>query len=220
MAYADRNTSGSRVVAIVLVALIIAGVGYAFVTGLAYQYIKKKVEDLNTFDVAEPPPPPEEVPPPPPPDTSVPPPPTNIVVPPALVAVPSQAPPIPTIPNIPPPPTIRPPAPPAPPAPPPPPRVAKKLTPRGNPQNWVTDADYPSAALRSGDQGVVGFRLDVDAGGRVTACTVTSSSGSSLLDTTACRLLQRRARFNAAEDANGNKIPASYPSRIRWTIPK
>ena len=83
MSYADRNTSGSRVIAIILVAIIVAGMGYAFVTGLAYQYIKKQAEKLNTFDVEEPPPPPEEVPPPPPPpDTPVPPPPTQIVVPP------------------------------------------------------------------------------------------------------------------------------------------
>jgi protein TonB len=94
------------------------------------------------------------------------------------------------------------------------------MTPRGNPQNWVTDADYPSAALRAGDQGVVGFRLEVDATGKVSSCSVTASSGSSLLDTTACNLLKRRARFSPAEDSSGNKIPDSYSNRIRWTIPK
>lgn len=224
MAYADRNVSGSRVIAIVLVAVIVAGMGYAFVTGLAYQYIKKQAEKLNTFDVEEPPPPPEEVPPPPPPpDTPVPPPPTQIVVPPAMVQAPTQAPPIPTTSVIPPPPPITPPAPPAPvapPAPPPPPKVAKKLTPRGSPQSWVTNDDYPAAALRAEQQGTTGFRLDVDANGRVTNCTVTSSSGSSILDSTACSLLKRRARFNPAEDANGNKIPAPFVSRFRWELPK
>src|ERR1044072_5916487 len=79
MAYADRNVGGSRIVAIVIVSLIVAGMGYAFVTGLAYQFIKKKVDDLNAFDVKDPPPPPpEELPPPPPPDKSAPPPPTFI----------------------------------------------------------------------------------------------------------------------------------------------
>ncbi|WP_131818620.1 energy transducer TonB, partial [Sphingomonas turrisvirgatae] len=107
-----------------------------------------------------------------------------------------------------------------PPPPPAPPKVAKKLTPRGSPQSWVTDDDYPPAALRSGDAGTVGFRLDVAADGRVTSCTVTSSSGSSLLDQTACRLLQRRARFNPAEDENGNKIPAPFVSRFTWRIPQ
>ncbi|MBQ1499075.1 energy transducer TonB [Sphingomonas sp. NPDC092331] len=224
MSYADRNTSGSRVIAIILVAIIVAGMGYAFVTGLAYQYIKKQAEKLNTFDVEEPPPPPEEVPPPPPPpDTPVPPPPTQIVVPPAAVPVPTQAPPIPTTSVIPPPPPITPPAPPAPPAPapapPPPPRIAKKLTPRGSPQGWVTDDDYPAAALRAEQAGTVRFRLDVDATGKVTNCTVTGSSGVSVLDSTACSLLKRRARFNPAEDESGNKIPAPYNGSFTWKIP-
>lgn len=223
MAYADRNTGGSRIVAIVLVALIVAGMGYAFVTGLAYQYVKKATEKLNTFDVEEPPPPEEVPPPPPPPDSPVPPPPTLVVTPPAIVNVPVPSPPMMTTPVPQPAPPIAPPAPPAPvapPAPPAPPKVAKKLTPRGSPQSWVTDDDYPPAALRAEQAGTVGFRLDVDAGGRVTDCTVTSSSGSSLLDSTACSLLKRRARFNAAEDAGGNKIPAAFNSRITWKIPK
>ncbi len=223
MAYADRNTSGSRVIAIVMVAVIVAGMGYAFVTGLAYQYIKKQAEKLNTFDVQEPPPPPEEVPPPPPPpDTPVPPPPTQIVVPPAQVPVPTQAPRIPTTTVIPPAPPITPPAPPAqpaPPQPPAPPRIAKKLSPRGSPQSWVTDDDYPASALRAEQAGTVRFRLDVDASGKVTNCTVTGSSGTSVLDTTACNLLKRRARFNPAEDEGGNKIPAPYNGSFTWKIP-
>ncbi|MCP3732265.1 energy transducer TonB [Sphingomonas sp. MG17] len=220
MAYADRDVGGSRVVAIVIVAVILAVTGYAFVTGLAYQYIKKQAEKMDVFDIEEPPPPPEEVPPPPP-DTPVPPPPTTVVVQKPLVQVPSPPVNIPTTTVIPP---SQPPAPPAPPAPPPPPpappKIAKKLTPRGSPQSWVTDDDYPPAALRSGDAGTTGFRLDVGPDGRVTACSVTSSSGSSLLDQTACRLLQRRARFNPAEDENGNKIAAVFASRFTWKIPQ
>ena len=55
MAYADQKASGSRIVAITIVALIHVALGYAFVTGLAYQYVKKVSEKLNTFDVAPPP---------------------------------------------------------------------------------------------------------------------------------------------------------------------
>lgn len=224
MAYADRNTSGSRVVAIVVVALLVAGLGYAFVTGLAMSYIKKKAEELDVFDVQDPPPPPEEVPPPPPPpDSPVPPPPTQVYAPPTNLPVPTPNT-ISTAPDIPPAPPISPPAPPAPPAPPPPPpappKVAKKLSPRGSPQSWVTNDDYPAAALRGEQQGTVSFRLDVDATGKVSNCSITSSSGSSLLDNTACSLLRRRARFTPAEDASGNKIPASWPSRFRWELPK
>jgi len=225
MAYADRNVGGSRIVAIVIVAILVAGLGYAFVTGLAYKYVQKVQEDLEVFDIEEPPPPPEEVPPPPPPpDQPVPPPPTTVVVPPARVQVPSPPPPIPTTPNIPtyqpttPPAPPAPPAPPpAPPAPPPPPRIAKPLE-AIRPGSWMSNDDYPAAARRAEEEGVVGFRLQVDARGRVSSCTVTQSSGSSTLDRTACSLLERRARFRPAEDPNGNKIPAVYNNRFRWQL--
>jgi protein TonB len=223
MAYADRNMSGSRIVALVIVALIHVALGYAFVTGLAYQYVKKVQENLQTFEVEEPPPPPEEEPPPPPPDQPVQPPP--VVTPPPIVRT-NTPPPvvIATVPTPPPvyaPPITAPPAPPAPPpAPPAPPRVAKALTPRGSPGSWVTNNDYPPAALRAGESGVTGFRLDVGPDGRVTNCSVTSSSGSSTLDDAACRLLMRRARFNPAEDASGAKIAAAYSSRFRWELPE
>jgi len=221
MAYADRNTSGSRAVAIVMVAIILAAVGYVFVTGLAYRYVKKVQDDLKTFDLNEPPPPPEEVPPPPPPpDTPVPPPPTQVYVPP--VQTPVQTPnTISTVNVIPPAPPLTPPAPPAPPAPPPPPpppAVTKRVSPRGSPQDWMTSDDYPPAALRAGDQGTVGVRLDVTADGRVSGCTVTSSSGSSLLDTTACNLLRRRGRFNPQEEG-GQKVPSTWVSRFTWKLP-
>lgn len=223
MAYADQKMSGSRVVALIIVALIHVALGYAFVTGLAYQFVKKAQEELKTFEVDEPPPPPEEEPPPPPPDQPVQPPP--VVAPPPIVQTNRPQPTIivPPAPPIPVPqaPLVLPPAPPAPPpAPPAPPRVAKALQPRGNPGTWATDADYPPSALRAEEAGVTGFRLEVGPDGRVTNCTVTSSSGSSTLDDATCRLVTRRARFNPAEDASGNKIAATYSNRITWRIPQ
>src|SRR6478609_6422096 len=66
MSYAQRKEiSGNRTAAIVIVAILHAILGYAIVTGLAYNVIKKAAEDLKTFDVEEEPPPPEEAPPPP-----------------------------------------------------------------------------------------------------------------------------------------------------------
>jgi len=221
MAYADRNIGGSRIVAVVIVALIVAGMGYAFVTGLAYQFVKKKVEDLNAFDVKDPPPPPEEKPPPPPPDTPVPPPP--VYSPPAIVQTPQVVQPtvitqnVVSTPDPRPEPKVEPR--PEPPKPAGPPAVAKALVPKGQ-GSWVTNDDYPPAALRGEQQGTTRFTLSVDPSGRVTNCTITGSSGSALLDNTACNLLKRRARFGPAEDASGNKIPATYSNRFRWEIPK
>ncbi|MEO5641550.1 MAG: energy transducer TonB [Sphingomicrobium sp.] len=56
--------SSNRTVSIIVVALLHVVLGYALVTGLAYNVLKNAATDLKTFDVTEPPPPPEEKPPP------------------------------------------------------------------------------------------------------------------------------------------------------------
>ena len=53
MAYADQQMSGSRIVAIIIVALIHVALGYALVTGLAYSAFKKAVERVTTVDIEE-----------------------------------------------------------------------------------------------------------------------------------------------------------------------
>ena len=95
MAYADHSEGSSRTVSIVIVALIHAVLGYAFVSGLGMQYVKKAAEQLNVIDVKEEPPPPDEEPPPPPPDQPIEPPP--VVAPPPIVQTPAPAPPIQTV---------------------------------------------------------------------------------------------------------------------------
>jgi protein TonB len=220
MAYADQRMSSRRVVAIAIVALLHAVIGYAFITGLAYSVVKKAVADLKTFDVEEAPPPPEEKPPPPPPEQKVEPPP--MVAPPPIVQAPTVvAPPtIATVATPPAAPVITPTAPPAPPPPPPPAAPPVQLTPRGNFQSLMTTDDYPSRALRAGEEGTTAYRLTVGPDGRVTNCTITGSSGSSELDDTACRLLSRRARFNPGKDSSGSAMGGEYNGRFRWQIPK
>jgi protein TonB len=158
------------------------------------------------------------LPPPPPPDTKLPPPP---VVPPPLVQTNTPPPPSVIVSQPTPPPVVYAPAPAAPViTPPAPPQVAVKLTPRGSPGSWVTNDDYPPSAQRDGVEGVTGFSLAVGPDGKVTGCSITASSGSSILDDTACRLLTRRARFNPAKEAGGNPIASSYAGRFRWQIQK
>lgn len=112
-------------------------------------------------------------------------------------------------------PTVPSPVPPAP----PPPFAGTRLQPI-TPQDWVTDDDYPPAAWRAGEAGVVGFRLDVDETGAAISCTVTSGSGSLTLDAETCSLLMRRAKFKPARDQHGKPIPSNYTNRVRWTIPE
>lgn len=217
MAYADQSQSSGRTVSLIIVAIIHAILGYAFVTGLGIQYVKKAAEQLNVIDVAEEPPPPEEEPPPPPPPPPdmPPPPPPPPTAPPPVISLPTTAPVL----APPPPPTPPPPAPPAPPAPPPPPVVSKAAAARGNPGSWFrNDEDYPAAARRNEEQGTVGIAFDINGEGRVENCRVTSSSGSRSLDDTTCSLVVRRGRYSAALDADGNPMRSSGALRITWKL--
>ncbi|EQB01745.1 protein TonB [Sphingobium wenxiniae] len=217
MAYADHSQGSSRTISIIIVALIHAVLGYAFVTGLGMKYVKKAAEQLNVIDVKEEPPPPDEEPPPPPPEQPVEPPP--VVAPPPIVQTPAPAPPIQTVRT--PPPVFNPVPVAAPPPPPPPPAVAAtRATPRSAPGSWLSDADYPSRAQREERSGTAGFRLEIGPDGRVTSCTITSSTGHSDLDEATCRLLPKRARFKPAKGSNGEEMADTYNGRITWRLPE
>jgi protein TonB len=215
MAYADQEMSGNRIAAFVVVALLHLALGYALVTGLAYEGFKQVMKKVTTVDIKkeekkeEKPPPPKKMATPPP--IVAPPPKLNInVAPPPVTVVTTPPPPAPVIPV----------AVPAPPSAPPAPKPVRALVPKGNPANWVTNNDYPTRALRENRSGVTGFRLSVGADGRPTGCDITSSSGSPDLDSTACSLLMRRAKFQPGQDAEGNPTGGVYSSRFRWVIPE
>ena len=195
MAYADQEMSGSRVVSIVIVALIHVAIGYLLVTGLAMSAVKEIVERVTTVDIEEPEPEPEEEPPPPPEPETAPPPPA----PPAL--------------------TIPPPAPPAPPpAPPPPPSQARPASPDGQ-ARWTRRIieNYPSRALRREIEGTVGVSVTVNADGRVSGCRVTRSADP-ILDEAACDDLTRYGRFNPALDDAGRPTTGSWSTNIVYQI--
>jgi protein TonB len=211
--------SGNRMAALIIVALLHVALGYALVTGLAYEGAAKLVKKLTTVDIKEEVKK-EEPPPPPPKKDAAPPPP---VAPPVRINVQTTPPQIQT--------TVTPP-PPAPPvlvaappaavvAPPPPPPKGpdKPASPKGNPANWANTNDYPTRALREEKEGVTRFRVTISAEGRVTSCDVTGSSGSPELDSTTCSLITRRGRFNPAMD-NGSPTSGSWSSSVRWQIPK
>jgi len=226
MAYADQGMSAGRIWSIVIVALLHAILGYAFVSGLAMRVIEKAREDLKTFDVEEPPPP-EEEPPPPPPDQPTQPPP--ISAPPVLnrfqTPTPMNAPPPPpAVPFNPQPPAPAPappgppPAPPPPPPPPPPPRQAARAPVHRS--GTITNDDYPASAIRAEAQGTTTISMTVGPDGRVTGCTVSRSSGNGALDSTACSLAQRRFRFTPAQDENGNNVAGRATRSVRWELPE
>jgi protein TonB len=90
---------------------------------------------------------------------------------------------------------------------------------KGSLAGLISTDDYPSDALRNQQTGTVRVRLDVSSGGRVTGCSVVSSSGVPSLDSATCRLLTSRARFTPARDSNGNPTSDTVTSpAIVWRI--
>lgn len=212
MAYADQQMSGNRITAIVIVALIHVALGYALVTGLAYEAAKKVITRVTTINIEEEVKKEELPPPPPPKPMNLPPPPkiiTPVVVPQTLATPQPVYTPEPQ-------PTVAPIV---------PPKVEPRFTPKsavpkGNPGNWATTNDYPSRALREERAGTTGFRVTIGPDGKVTDCQVTSSSGHADLDEATCSNIRRRARFTPATDGEGQPTTGSYSSRVRWVIPK
>ncbi|WP_315759899.1 TonB family protein [Sphingomonas sp. Y38-1Y] len=225
MAYADQKAGSGRIIAIVIVAAIHAVLGYAFITGLAFQYIKQATEKMDVFDVQEEPPPPPDEPPPPPPEQPTQPPP--VVTPPPIVKTNTPPPVVVQSVQTPPPvyvpvPIAAPPAPPAPVAPPAPPApvVNKAAGAKGNPADWISQDDYPPSAIRAEEQGTTGIAWTISTQGRVENCRVTSSSGSKALDDAACRAITRRGRYSPALDQSGNPIASTASRRVVWRLPE
>jgi len=212
MAYADQEPSGRKIFAIGAVALLHAGVGYALVTGLAYNAAKQVYEDLKTFDVAPDEPEKPEEPPPPPPKVDLPPPPKVTVPPPVVTSS------VVTTNNIQPITPTAPPAPPAPPAAPPPPappKVAQRATQRGG---SISDEDYPSSSIRNEEAGTAVATFTIGTDGKVISCN--ASGASPTLDTETCKLIVRRFRFKPALDSSGQPVEETKSQRVTWRLPK
>ena len=216
MSYAQRKQlSGNPVVAWALTLSIVGGLLYAIVTGLAYNVVKKGIENLKVVDVEQQPPPPPKEPPPPPKDMpKVPPPP---VTPPPLVRMEAPPPPIQTVTA--PPPTI-PPVVPSPPAPPPPPRkVQSAQSAKGDLRTLFSADDYPASAQAAGAEGTSQAEITIGPTGQVVGCNITRSSGNSALDQATCNIIRRRAKFTPARDSNGNPTTDTLTTPpITWRL--
>lgn len=226
MSYASQQQglTGPKLVSLIIALSIVGLVGTGMVLFLAVDAVKEMVERVTTVNVEEePPPPPDEPPPPPedipeptsPPPPVAPPPPFNIAPnPPQMETRQDPPPPAPTF-------TTPSTAPSAPPGPPEPPRVSKArgVQPKGQRQ-WAAriQENYPRRAAQEEIEGTVGVRVTVTGDGRATACSVTSSSGSSILDEAACKDLERYGRFDPALDVDGNPISASWSTRITYKL--
>jgi protein TonB len=86
------------------------------------------------------------------------------------------------------------------------------------PAGLVLNEDYPPAAMKRGEQGLVHFQVVINPEGRVDTCTVLLSSGFSDLDDATCLLVTSRARFSPARDDKDRPIYGTYRASIIWRI--
>lgn len=97
--------------------------------------------------------------------------------------------------------------------------AVRSATPKSAPGSWVSDRDYPSAAIREEREGVTRFRVTIGVDGRVSGCEVTGSSGSPDLDAATCTRVTARARFIPAIGSDGMPATGSYSGAVRWVLP-
>jgi len=90
------------------------------------------------------------------------------------------------------------------------------------PPRWLRgrlrDSDYPRGLGEAGVRGRVGVRYVVETDGRVTNCSVTRSSGSSVLDGTTCALIEQRFRYEPARDRFGRPIRSNLVESYEWLV--
>ena len=80
----------------------------------------------------------------------------------------------------------------------------------------ISFEDYPLAAMRNNESGIVYFSMVIGPDGLPKSCSVTKSSGSAILDSETCRISMRRARFDPALDDKGTPIEGSYSTKVGW----
>lgn len=82
----------------------------------------------------------------------------------------------------------------------------------------LKDSDYPDRAADAGIGGTVSIRYYVEVDGRVTGCRVTHSSGNALLDATTCRLIEKRFRYDPSRDADGRPVRSVVVVDHDWIV--
>lgn len=96
--------------------------------------------------------------------------------------------------------------------------LTRPVVPASNPGRWLSSKDYPADLLRAGEQGIVKFRLSVDAAGKPTQCHIQKSTRPEGFDDAVCKALMRNAEFEPALDKNGEPIASYWHSTVRFQV--
>lgn len=97
-------------------------------------------------------------------------------------------------------------------------RVSQTAAVRGSLGQFFGIDSYPPSALREGAQGRVVATLTVGTDGRVTDCSIATSSGNAALDEATCRISRQRVRFTPAKDESGSPIASTFILPVSWTL--
>ena len=85
--------------------------------------------------------------------------------------------------------------------------------------NWdVIHKLYPPRALAAGEEGLVGFIVEMDATGSPTTCKITHTSGHPLLDLETCQLIMEHATFSRPAGISPSQ-KTSYEGVVNWRLP-
>ena len=194
LAAVAAKSKQSRVTSLGLVIGIQVVIISALIVGLSNDQLRKEVMDISASVVAKkaapkdlPPPPPSMVRPPP--SVAAPPPQIVIAAPPPVVAAPVVA---------------------APP-PPPPPTELKAI------EKTHSLPPYPALSQRMGEQGTTLLKVAIDTTGKVTECTVVTSSGSTRLDAAAVEYVKANWRWQPPTQA-GKPVAATTEVSVKWDL--
>ncbi len=94
--------------------------------------------------------------------------------------------------------------------------LSRPPLPIGSPGKWLRSNDFPDKSLLQGHNGLVRFRLDVDASGQPVGCTVLYRTNPDEFADLSCKLVLQRAHFTPALDASGEPVKSYYITNIRW----
>lgn len=94
-------------------------------------------------------------------------------------------------------------------------RPALALT---SPASWLRSGDYPTNALLQGHNGLVQFRLDLDASGAVSGCRVLYRTNPDDFADLTCKILTKRARFSPALDSSGKPMRSYFVSKVHFRM--
>lgn len=88
-----------------------------------------------------------------------------------------------------------------------------------NAKNWEAFQQlYPARAILAREEGLVGFKVKIDAAGSPAECVVTHTSGHPLLDNETCQLIMKHATFKRPEGASLSQ-ERFYEGVVNWKLP-